>query len=231
MERFSAGKAQQIQMETLTDQRRSTQEQFALQRQSLEQEQMNAQQRFNLELYRQQDERLQAYLDRMTQLLLDTDKRVGQSKEGEEVRMLARAWTLAMLGMLQDNPGRKSVPLQFLHAAGLIERGHAFVLLSGADLSGADLEGVRLDNADLSNTDLDGANLTGVGLSRADLSGADLSGADLSGANLFEAEGLTDEQIAAAESLEGATMPNDQKYEEWIKSKGHGENGEIGNPS
>jgi hypothetical protein len=37
---------------------------------------------------------------------------------------------------------------------------------------------------------------------------------------------LTDEQIAAAYSLEGATMPNGQNYEDWLKSKGSGEDGE-----
>jgi hypothetical protein len=36
---------------------------------------------------------------------------------------------------------------------------------------------------------------------------------------------LTDEQIAAAESLDDATMPNGQKYEEWLKSKGSREGG------
>ncbi len=29
--------------------------------------------------------------------------------------------------------------------------------------------------------------------------------------------------LLAARSLEGATMPNGQKYEEWLKSKGSGE--------
>jgi hypothetical protein len=36
---------------------------------------------------------------------------------------------------------------------------------------------------------------------------------------------LTAEQIAASESLEGATMPNGQQYEDWLKSCGEdGEN-------
>jgi hypothetical protein len=47
-----------------------------------------------------------------------------------------------------------------------------------------------------------------------------LGSANLAGANLSSATGLTDAQIAAAESLEGATMPNGQKYEEWLKSRG-----------
>jgi hypothetical protein len=37
--------------------------------------------------------------------------------------------------------------------------------------------------------------------------------------------------LLAAHSLEGATMPNGQKYEDWLKSKGGGEEGENGSPS
>jgi uncharacterized protein YjbI with pentapeptide repeats len=86
--------------------------------------------------------------------------------------------------------------------------------LRGANLHGANLRFVELPEADLRNTYLRGANLTGAELNGAKLGVADLSGADLSGAR-----GLTDEQIAAAYSLEGATMPNGQKYEAWLKDK------------
>ncbi len=56
--------------------------------------------------------------------------------------------------------------------------------------------------------------------------------ADLSGANLSEALGITNEELEQqAESLEGATMPNGQKYEDWLKSKGRGEDGENSGPS
>jgi uncharacterized protein YjbI with pentapeptide repeats len=74
--------------------------------------------------------------------------------------------------------------------------------------------------------DLRGAYLRGAYLRGADLSGADLSGADLSEAKLSEAilygvAGITNEQLEQrAKSLEGATMPNGQKYEDWLKSKG-----------
>jgi hypothetical protein len=220
MERYSAGKAQEIQVATLQAQQENAQEQARLQRMSMEQNQSHAQaqleNQLELELHRQQDERLQAYLDRMTQLLLNKDSRTGQSRVDEEIRMLARAWTLTMLGRLQDNPRQKSVPVQFLHAAGLIERGEPFVLLSGANLDGADLGGVRLNNADLSNTGLKGANLTG----------ANLSGADLRGANLDGAEGVTAEQLRQASSVEGATMPNGQKYEDWLKDQAGGKEDE-----
>jgi hypothetical protein len=38
-------------------------------------------------------------------------------------------------------------------------------------------------------------------------------------------------RLDAAKSLEGATMPNGQKYEDWLKSKGSGKDGENGGPS
>jgi hypothetical protein len=44
--------------------------------------------------------------------------------------------------------------------------------------------------------------------------------------------GVTNEEgEQQAESLEGATMPNGQKYEDWLRSKGRGEDGENPDPS
>jgi uncharacterized protein YjbI with pentapeptide repeats len=105
--------------------------------------------------------------------------------------------------------------------------------LEGADLSGAFLEGADLSGANLADVDLSNAEdlwkkgtfmwERGAGLGHADLSGANLSGADLSSANLESAnlKGATvdDEQLDQAKSLKGATMPNGQKYEEWLKDK------------
>jgi uncharacterized protein YjbI with pentapeptide repeats len=63
----------------------------------------------------------------------------------------------------------------------------------------------------------------------ADLRKAHLSGADLSGADLNQARGWTAEQLRAASSLEGATMPYGRKYKDRPKDKegrkGEGENG------
>jgi hypothetical protein len=58
-----------------------------------------------------------------------------------------------------------------------------------------------------------------------------LAAADLRIANLSDAVGLTDEQIDAADFLDDATVPNGQKYEDWLKSKGRGEDGENRGPS
>lgn len=134
--------------------------------------------------------------------------------------------------------------LSHANLANIFLRGAA---LNGANLSHANLSGAKLSEADLAAADfisadlrraylrdayLGNANFAGADLSEADLRDANLGiskavGANLSGANLSKAEGLTDEQIAAANSLEGATMPNGQKYEDWRKDKaGSGEDGE-----
>src|SRR5829696_8619740 len=103
------------------------------------------------------------------------------------------------------------------------------------DLSEANLSDIPLPNADLREADLSGANLSNAFLDDADLSGTDLSEANLSdaylgkadlhealasGTNLRGADGITNEELdQQAASLEGATMPNAQKYEDWLKSK------------
>jgi hypothetical protein len=63
------------------------------------------------------------------------------------------------------------------------------------------------------------------------MSDADLREANLAVADLHRATGWTVEQLELAESLEGATMPNGQKYDEWLKSKGSGEDREKGDSS
>ena len=119
-----------------------------------------------------------------------------------------------------------------LGEANLIEARLSGARLSDTYLSGADLSGARLIEADLSGADLRGADLSDTYLNLANLSGADLSGADLRGADLSKAVGLTDEQVAAAEYLDDATMPNGQKYEAGLNDReGSGEGGENSTPS
>ena len=87
------------------------------------------------------------------------------------------------------------------------------------------------------NADLHGADLTGTRLFRTDLGWANLSGATLRNARLQEANlhraiGITNEQVEQQTlNLRDATMPNGQKYEDWLKSKGSGEDGENTGPS
>jgi uncharacterized protein YjbI with pentapeptide repeats len=100
--------------------------------------------------------------------------------------------------------------------------------LDHADLDHADLSDTSLSHVDLRHADLSGADLgcgfktNRVGLSIkscTDLYHADLSNADLRRADLSNAEGVTAEQLEQADHLEGATMPNGQKYEDWLKDK------------
>ena len=98
--------------------------------------------------------------------------------------------------------------------------------LPNADLSGANLIGANLSDANLFSADLSDANLIGADLSRAVLDNANLSNAVLDNANLGGADGITNEELEQqALSLEGADMPNGQKYEDWLKSKLRKEDG------
>jgi uncharacterized protein YjbI with pentapeptide repeats len=74
-----------------------------------------------------------------------------------------------------------------------------------------------------------GANLSGAYLIDTNLSGAylfdtNLKDTNLSGANLSGATGVADAKLEKAQTLKGATMPNGQKYEDWLKSKDQEEN-------
>jgi hypothetical protein len=75
------------------------------------------------------DETLQAYLDQIGQLLLDKDRPLRQSKEGDEVRTLARARTLTVLSRMDGD--RKATVLQFLYESNLIARTAASSLSAG----------------------------------------------------------------------------------------------------
>jgi uncharacterized protein YjbI with pentapeptide repeats len=204
---------------------------------------------------RRQDDMLQAYLDGLSQLLTDEKRPLHRAPVGDSLRAVARARTLTVLTRL--NADRKARVVEFLYESGLIAKDRPILDLRGANLSGAALYraipgkadlsrasplsgAAYLDAADLSEADLQYANLSGADLRGTDLSGAilrgtnlrgtDLSGAILSGAILSGAIGWTEGQLAAAQLLTGATMPDGQKYEDWRKSKGRGEAGENRSP-
>jgi uncharacterized protein YjbI with pentapeptide repeats len=195
---------------------------------------------------RAQDEALQGYLDGMSQLLTDKERPLHRAQPGDTLSTVARARTLTVLARL--NSERKGSVVRFLYEAGLINKDHLIVdLQRSRDLRGADLSATYLTNsslcrADLSRVDLrwtfmpganlsyanlSGANLSDAGLTAVNLSLAVLDGANLSGAYLYSADlssarGVTQEQLDQAASLVGATMPNGQKYEEWIKEDEEG---------
>jgi hypothetical protein len=97
--------------------------------------------------------------------------------------------------------------------------------LDGANLSRANLEGANLGNASLRGANLSIANLVGADLTGADLTGASLGKTDLSGAI------VTDVQLAQAESLRDARMPDgtrfgdnwETEFAEWREQVGSGQ--------
>ena len=183
---------------------------------------------------RAQDDALEAYLDDMTNLMIDHHLRSPpQGEDPKDVRAVARARTLTLLTRLDGE--RKGHVVRFLYESGLISQKRELTLadltptppntiVDVAGEAGADPRTAIVDlaGADLRGTILRGAILMEVDLRNADLRWADLSDASLSGAILRRAilsyaEGVTNEQLAEAESLEGATMPDGQKYEDWLK--------------
>ena len=188
---------------------------------------------------------LQTYLDGMSQLLTDEKRPLHRASVGDRLSTVARARTLTVLSRL-DGIRKRSI-LQFLYESGLITRDRAIfnlrqsdftgvnlklAILMQADLRGANLSGAHLRRAMLIGARLSRANLRQADLSKAHLRQADLSEAKLSRTQLADAYGVTNAQLEQqADSLEGATMPNGQKYEDWLKSKGSGEDGENGGPA
>src|SRR5215218_7921326 len=182
---------------------------------------------------RAQDEALQAYLDQMSQLMLE--RKLLEAEQGDPVHTLAQARTSTIILRL-DAEHNESV-IRFLGDSGLAASDEASVSLlreitlshatlsnaplgdanlSSANLSGADLSGANMSNANLINANLrdaflDEADLSEADLSQADLSDANLREADLSGAVLFSADlskaDLRDANLYRA-SLYGANLIN-----------------------
>src|ERR671920_292171 len=169
---------------------------------------------------RAQDEALQAYLDQMSQLILDrqlleVEQGYPVHEPGDPVHTLAQARTSTAILRL-DAKHNESVT-HFLITSDLSVRSKDSArLLRGSTLSHAKLSGAHLSNANLG-----GADLSGADLSRADLSEANLENANLGGAN-----GITNAELdQKAVSLEGADMPNGQQYEDWLESELREEDG------
>lgn len=156
---------------------------------------------------------MQAYLDKITELILEKDLLL--SKQNEGVRHLVRARTLTIMPTL--NQERQRTLLGFLYEAKLIENNDPIINFTNVDLSGADLGFFLLRGANLKRINLRKANIRGADLSssnfrmaifedailamtnlkmanlqqvnfiKADFIKAELDGADLTGANLIRA--------------------------------------------
>jgi uncharacterized protein YjbI with pentapeptide repeats len=140
-------------------------------------------------------------------------------------------------GPLPTTPGQSAADLSradlrraTLSRADLSGTRLSYAFLSDAKLDDTDLNDINLFHTDLSKANLERAELREADLGGADLSGANLKGADLKGADLSGAKGVTNEQLRAARSLEGTTMPDGQTlrgdktpnaptFEDWLKSK------------
>src|SRR5215210_1135511 len=180
----------------------------------------------DLAVQRAQDEALQAYLNQMSGLLLEKDLR--ESEKDSEVRTLARARTLTVLGRL--DPSHKSAVMEFLVEAELVQRVKGrgpIIRLGSADLRGANLsdpdevspgcglfcydpehpeQAVNLRGADLAFATLTNAQLYRADLRDANLSGANLGDANLEGANL-EGANLEGANLLGT-NLSGAFLKN-----------------------
>jgi hypothetical protein len=144
---------------------------------------------------RQQDAALQAYFDRMTELLLKENLLESQD---EKVLNVARVRTLTALRGL--NSARNGIVMRFLHDIGIARKTNSKLFVN-ANLEGADLEHVDLLEINLQGANLGGANLEGALLKDALLRYANLEGAIVS-----------NDQLATAKSLERTTMPDGTKH-------------------
>jgi uncharacterized protein YjbI with pentapeptide repeats len=147
-----------------------------------------------LVLDKQREDLLQAYLDRMSELLLKDNLR--SSEFDAEVRNVARVRTITVLHQLDTR--RIGFVFSFLRESGLMsaKSNGSIVNLSNADLIGINFSGVDLREVDLRSANLQNANLFAANgdtnlsnaiLFQANLSGTVLMVANLSGAYLQEA--------------------------------------------
>ena len=126
----------------------------------------------------QGEDALQAYLDSMSELLLE--KHLRDSQPEDEVRKIARVRTLTVLRRLDAK--RRVAVLHFLQEAGLIDKDKSIISLKEANLRDIYLFQYRLSQENFSET-----NLSGAILMEASIMFADFTGADLSGTVLFKA--------------------------------------------
>ncbi|MDF5726633.1 MAG: pentapeptide repeat-containing protein [Rhizonema sp. PD38] len=156
------------------------------------------------------EQALEAYIDRMSELLIDKKLKMLSGKNLErshpEYPLLeadiatARARTLSVLRRLDQDIERKESVIRFLSDVELI---------SNLDLNGANLESANLERANLVEANLEGANLEEANLVGAHLKGANLKGAKLKGAHLREANlvraNLVEANLVEA-NLEGVNL-------------------------
>jgi hypothetical protein len=130
---------------------------------------------------RQQEAALQAYLDRMAELLLKEKLREAPNEEAWNV---ARVRTLTVLRGL--NASRNGIVLRFLRDIELVGTQESRLFIA-ANLEGADLKGVNLNDTNLEAARLEGADLEKAFLISANLESAILRNSNLACAHLGKA--------------------------------------------
>lgn len=181
--------------------------------------------------------------------LLDTSDEDDVVRQREAARDVARARTLVALLAVGPERKRDVVRFLYeaelisaqnrvvdLTQANLTDADLSQMPLSGIDLRGANLSdgadepdtrGANLRKADLQDASLDGAKLRSANLEDAILRDASLQDTNLRCANLRgailenDAPGDTNNELLTQQGahLQGATMPNGQKYEVWLKNE------------
>ena len=156
----------------------------------------------------QQQAALQAYFDKMSELLLH--EHLGESPPPNEAVVIARARTATVLRIL--NPSRCASIIQFLSQVGVLrlcvensaKSSFDWPLKNEYSLAGIELPETNFNSVDLSMIHLEGANFYRAFLREANLEGTDLSRANLQRANLMHAN-LQKANLSGA-NLQGARL-------------------------
>ena len=153
---------------------------------------------------------LQAYIDKMSELLLHehlsellSRKHSDESDSPSDIQavIIARARTATVLRVLDQ--GRRGSLIRFLSQAGILTK------CIEDELMGIDLSGTNLARINLSMTNLQFSIFNGVNLEGADLSGANLRGASLRGAYL---NNLNQNKVKVSEELWNDTLQENLRF-------------------
>lgn len=148
-------------------------------------------------LDRQQEAALQAYIDKVSDLLL---KEKLLTTEIKEVRDVARTRTISIMRVLDMR--RNNLVIQFLREADLINTPNS--ILTGARMEDMNLPKVNLFETNLQDVKLPKANLRDSYFSKANLQSAFLLEADLRNSNLEDAN--LQHAILISANLQGANL-------------------------
>lgn len=117
---------------------------------------------------RQQEDALQAYIDKMSELLLEKKLR---TTDAIEVRDVARTRTISVMRVLDTK--RNDLVIQFLREAKLIIDENS--ILNGADMEGMYLQGLNFQEVFIQKANLAQINLEGAYLARANMTEVNFS--------------------------------------------------------